>query len=301
MDQQIPRRPLGRTGEDVSILGLGGYHLGEAGEAEAVRIIRTALDAGMTFLDNSWDYHGGESEERMGLALAGGYREQAFLMTKIDGRTRRAAAAQLDESLQRLRTDRVDLLQFHEIIRMEDADRIFADGGALEAVLEARQAGKVRYIGFTGHKSAEVFLHMLSTADAHGFTFDTVQLPLNVMDAHLDGFERKVLPVLVQRGIGVLGMKSVGAGLILESHAVSAEECLQYALSLPTSVVITGCDSIDILQQALGVARTFRPLSRQQVQALLARTAEPAGARRFETYKTTNEHDSTSQHPEWLG
>jgi aryl-alcohol dehydrogenase-like predicted oxidoreductase len=301
MDQQLPQRRLGRTGEIVSALGLGGFHLGEMGEAEAARVIRKAIDNGLTFLDNSWDYHGGESEERMGRALADGYRERAFLMTKIDGRTRRSAADQLDESLRRLRTDRVDLLQFHEIIRMDDADRIFAAGGALEAVASARDAGKVRYIGFTGHKSAAVHLHMLSVADRHGFAFDTVQLPLNLMDAHLDGFEKMVLPVLDARGIGVLGMKPMSAGSILESGAVSAADCLRYALTLPTSVVITGCDSMAILDQALEVARAFQPLTHEEMDALRSRTASPARAQKFEPYKTTDEHDSTAKHPEWMG
>jgi len=283
------------------VIGLGGYHLGLMDEPDAVRLIRKAVDNGVTFLDNSWDYHEGASEERMGRALEGGYRERVFLMTKIDGRTRRSAGAQLGESLRRLRTERVDLLQFHEIIRMEDADRIFAPGGALEAVIEAQRAGKVRFIGFTGHKSAAIHLHMLATADAHGFSFDTVQMPLNVMDANVDGFEKMVLPVLESRGIGVLGMKPIGAGKILESGTVSAVECLAYAMTLPTSVVITGCESMQDLEQALNVARTFRPLSPDQRAALLARTAAPARDEKFEAYKTTAEHDSTSTHKEWLG
>lgn len=302
MDQQMPHRLLGRTGERVSLVGLGGFHLGKMkDEAESVRLVQRAIDNGLTFLDNSWDYHGGASEERMGRALGDGYRQRAFLMTKIDGRTRQSALAQLEESLRRLRTDRIDLIQFHEIIRREDADRIFAPGGALEAILAARQAGKVRYVGFTGHKSPEVHLHMLATADRHGFTFDTVQLPLNVMDAHVDSFENLVLPVLVSREIGVLGMKAIGAGLVLESGAVSAVECLHYVMNLPVSVVITGCDSMEVLEQALEAARTFRPLERDRIAGMLSRTRAPAQARRFEAYKTTKEHDSTSQHPEWLG
>ena len=301
MEQQLPQRSLGRTGARVSIVGVGGFHLGGIEEAEAVRIIRTAVDHGMTFLDNSWDYHGGASEERMGRALAGGYRERAFLMTKIDGRTWESANAQLEESLLRLRTDRVDLLQFHEIIRMEDADRIFAPGGALEAVVAAREAGKLRFIGFTGHKSPEILLHMLSVADAHGFTFDAVQLPLNPMDAHVESFEKMVLPVLEARGTGVLGMKPLGAGKLLESDTVSAEECLRYALSLPTSTVITGCDSMKVLDQAVRVARAFSPYTADEMNALRERTRQPALGRAFEPYKTTAEHDSTAQNPRWLG
>ena len=304
MDQPIPlpHRPLGRTAEQVSIIGLGGFHLGEMDDdAESIRLIRRAIDSGITFLDNSWDYHEGVSEERMGRALRDGYRDRAFLMTKIDGRTRESAAKQLEESLRRLRTDRVDLLQFHEIIRMDDADRIFAPGGALEAVLEAREAGKLRYIGFTGHKSPAILLHMLAVADENGFAFDAAQLPLNVMDAHADSFEKLVLPVLVSRGIGVLGMKPMAAGKILESGAVSAVECLHYAMTLPAAVVITGCDSMEILDQALTAARTFQPLTRDQIAVLLARTATAGQALKFEPYKTTNEHDSTSQNPQWLG
>jgi aryl-alcohol dehydrogenase-like predicted oxidoreductase len=222
-------------------------------------------------------------------------------MTKIDGRDRATAARQIDESLGRLQTDRVDLLQHHEIIRLEDADRVFAPGGAMEAVLEAKRAGKVRYIGFTGHKSPEIHLKMLATADSHGFHFDTVQLPLNVMDAHFHSFEKQVLPVLVKREIGVLGMKPMGDATILASKAATPIECLHYAMNLPTSVVITGCDSMERLEQALAAADSFRPMPRTQVQALLAKTARAARDGRYESYKTTHEHDSTMEHPEWLG
>jgi aryl-alcohol dehydrogenase-like predicted oxidoreductase len=208
----IPYRTLGRTGERVSAIGLGGYHLGKPylEESESIRIIRTAIDRGVTFLDNSWDYYDGQSELRMGKALRDGYRQRAFLMTKIDGRDRVTAARQIDESLRRLQTDRVDLLQHHEVIRLDDADRIFATGGAMEAVLEGKHAGKVRYFGFTGHKSPEIHLKTLATAASHRFHFDTVQMPLNVMDAHYQSFEKKVLPVLLKRKIGVLGMKPMG-------------------------------------------------------------------------------------------
>ncbi|HEY0512490.1 MAG TPA: aldo/keto reductase, partial [Thermoanaerobaculia bacterium] len=226
----IPYRVLGRTGEKVSLVGVGGAHIGQqSDEQESLRIIRAALDRGINFLDNSWDYNDGKSEERMGKALKDGYRQKAFLMTKIDGRTKESAARQLDESLKRLQTDHVDLLQFHEIIRMEDPDRIFAPGGALETVLAAKKAGKVRHIGFTGHKSPDIHLHMLQTAAAHQFHFDTVQMPLNVMDAHFNSFEKKVLPVALQQGIAVLGMKSMGDKIILDSKAVTPVECLHYA------------------------------------------------------------------------
>ena len=298
----IPYRPLGRSGEKVSLIGLGGYHLARQSDTqESTRIIRTGLDQGINFLDNCWDYNGGESEIRMGKALRDGYRTKAFLMTKIDGRTKTAAATQLNESLRRLQTDRVDLLQFHEVIRDTDPDRVFAQGGALEAVLEAQKAGKVRFIGFTGHKSPDIHLKMLAAASKHGFRFDTVQMPLNVMDAHFNSFEKRVLPVLTANGIGVLGMKSFGDHAILESKTVSATECLHYPMNLPTSVVITGCDSMPILQQALDAARSFQPMDPSQVAALLAKTAKVAEAGKFELYKTTHHFDGTYANPQWLG
>jgi uncharacterized protein len=298
----IPRRTLGHTGEKISMVGIGGYHLGKQhDENESIAIIRAALDGGINFLDNCWDYNGGESEIRMGKALRDGYRQKAFLMTKIDGRDAKTAAAQLDESLRRLQTDHVDLLQFHEVIRMNDPERIFASGGGLEAVLKARQAGKVRYIGFTGHKSPEIHRHMLEVADQHNFAFDTVQMPLNVMDAHFDSFEKIVLPILVKKNIGVLGMKPMGDKIILQSNAVTAVECLRYAMSLPTSVVITGCDSMDILKQAIQVASEFKPLTENQRAALLAKTAELAKTGKYELYKTSHNFDGTYQNPQWLG
>ncbi len=298
----IPRRTLGRTGEKVSMVGLGGYHLGmQKDEQESIRIIRSALDSGINFLDNSWDYNDGQSEIRMGKALRDGYRQKAFLMTKIDGRTKKAATDQIEESLRRLQTDHVDLLQFHEVIRDTDPARVFAEGGGMEAIVEAKKQGKLRYIGFTGHKSPDIHLKMLETAFAHGFTFDTVQMPLNVMDAHFDSFEKKVLPVLVKHRIGVLGMKSMGDKLILNSKTVTPVECLHYAMNLPTSVVITGCDSMEILQQALDAARSFQPMSAVEVSSLLAKTATAAAKGEFERYKTSHDFDSTMQNPEWLG
>jgi predicted aldo/keto reductase-like oxidoreductase len=300
---EVSRRRLGHTGEMVSMVGLGGYHLvrPELPEAESIRIVRAAIDNGLNFLDNCWDYNGGESEVRMGKALRDGYRQRAFLMTKIDGRDKTTAARQIDESLRRLETDHVDLLQFHEIIRMSDPDRIFADGGAMQAALEAKKAGKIRYIGFTGHKSPEVHLKMLETAASHQFRFDTVQMPLNVMDAHYNSFEKKVLPVLVKEDIGVLGMKPMGDHIILESKTVTPMECLDYAMNLPTSVVITGCDSMRILEQALLAARSFRPIKSSEVEVLLAKTAQAAQQGKYEHYKTTHTFDGTYQNPEWLG
>ena len=298
----IPYRTLGRTGERVSLVGLGGYHLGkQADPQESIRIIRTGLDEGINFLDNCWDYNGGESEIRMGNALRDGYRQKAFLMSKIDGRTKAAAASQINESLRRLLTDRIDLLQFHEVIRDTDPDRIFAEGGGMEAVREAQKAGKVRFIGFTGHKSPDIHLKMLATASKHGFTFDAVQMPLNVMDAHFNSFEKKVLPVLLQNDIGVLGMKPMGDHFILESKTATPVECLHYAMNLPTSVVITGCDSPPILQQALQAARSFQPMNSSQVAALLAKTAKAAEAGQFELYKTSHRFDGTYANPQWLG
>jgi predicted aldo/keto reductase-like oxidoreductase len=301
LHSEMPYRKLGSTGERVSAIGLGGYHIGTPDETEAIQIIRTAIDKGVNFMDNCWDYHGGKSEERMGQALQNGYRDKVLLMSKIDGRDRKTAVKQMDQSLKRLRTDRIDLLQIHEVIRLSDPDRCFAEDGVIQALLEAKKAGKIRYIGFTGHKSPEIHLKMLATADKHKFRFDAVQMPLNVMDAHYDSFEQKVLPVLVAKKIAVLGMKAMGAGMILQSRAVTAHECLNYALSLPTSVVITGCDSMKILEQALEVAAKFKPLSADERQALLLKTAQVAGGGRFELYKTSPLLDGTTLHPDWLG
>src|SRR5580698_2888235 len=295
-------RRLGRTGETVSAIGLGGYHLGKPKDPnDAVRIVRSAIDRGVTFLDNSWDYNEGESERRMGTALGDGYRDRIFLMTKFDGRTKKAAAEQIDESLRRLQTDHVDLIQFHENIRLEDPDRFFSAGGALEALLEAKQVGKIRFIGFTGHKDPLVHLRMLELAAERKFHFDTCQMPLNVMDAHFRSFAHFVLPKLVEQGIGVLGMKPMSDGHILKSGAVTAVECLHYALTLPTSVVITGCDSMDRLDQAIGAVESFRPLTNEQVTKLLAKTQPHATSGKYEPFKTTSAFDSTARNPDWLG
>src|SRR5579884_1515991 len=299
---EIPRRTLGATGEKVSMLGLGGFHIGkQRDEEESIRIVRAAIDGGVSFMDNCWDYNDGKSEIRMGMALRDGYREKVFLMTKIDGRDKQTAAKQIEQSLSRLQTDHIDLLQVHEIIRTTDPERVFAPGGTMEALLDAKKAGKIRYIGFTGHKSPDIHLKMLQTASEHSFHFDTVQMPLNVMDAHFDSFEKKVLPVLLKEKIGVLGMKPIGSGPILNSNTVTATECLHYAMNLPTSVVITGCDSMKILNQALDAARSFRPMNKTEVAALLAKTAEAAQNGHFEGYKTTHSYDGTYHHPEWLG
>ena len=298
----IPYRALGRSGAKVSMVGLGGYHLGNPKEEQdSIRIIRAGIDNGINFLDNCWDYHNGDSEVRMGKALRDGYLQRAFLMTKIDGHTKKAAAQQLEDSLRRLQTDHIDLVQFHEVIRMDDPEKIFAAGGGMEALVEARKAGKVRYIGFTGHKNPDIHLKMLEVAGAHQFHFDAVQMPLNVMDAHFNSFEKKVLPVLVKNEIGVLGMKPMGAGLILNSKTVEPIECLHYAMNLPTSVVITGCETMENLEQALKAAKTFRPMAEPEVAALLAKTDVAARNGEYELYKTSNQFDGTVHNPQWLG
>ena len=296
-------RTLGRTGEQVSAIGMGGFHIGQHGltDEQSIRLIRSAIDRGITFMDNSWDYNEGQTELRMGKALKDGYRQKVFVMTKIDGRTKESAAQQLETSLKRLQTDRIDLVQHHEVIRFDDPDRIFAEGGANEALLEARKAGKIRYIGFTGHKDPHIHLYTLKVAAEHGFHFDTVQMPLNVMDAHFRSFAHMVLPELVREKIGVLGMKSMGDSVILKSKVVSPVECLHYALSLPTSVVITGIDKPEILDQAFEAARTFKPMTQEQVAQLLARTKAVAMAGKYELFKTSSHFDSTAKNPDWLG
>ncbi|XGV98572.1 MAG: aldo/keto reductase [Leptolyngbya sp. BL-A-14] len=296
-------RELGSTGERVSAIGLGGWHLSlkHVDESLAIRLVRAAIDRGITFMDNSWDYNDGVSETRMGKALRDGYREKAFLMTKIDGRSKKEAAKQLNESLKRLQVDHIDLVQHHEILRFEDPHRVFDEEGANAALVEAKEAGKLRYIGFTGHKDPQVHLHMLEVADQHGFKFATAQMPLNVMDAHYRSFAKLVVPELVKRNMGILGMKSMANGILLRSKTATPIECLHYALNLPTSVVITGIDSLEILDQAFEAVRTFQAMTEEQVQALLAKTAEAGSRGEFEPFKTSSIFDGTAQHPTWLG
>ncbi|WP_237479730.1 aldo/keto reductase [Lichenibacterium dinghuense] len=297
-------RKLGTTGETVSAIGLGGSHIGKPklSEADSVKLMHEAIDRGITFMDNSWDYNEGQSELRMGKALSeGGYRDKVFLMTKIDGRTKEAAASQLDDSLKRLRTDHVDLVQFHEILRFDDPDRVFAEGGALEAVMEAKKAGKVRYVGFTGHKDPRIHLYMLEVAQKRGFHFDTVQMPLNVMDAHYRSFGQLVAPVAVRQGIGILGMKSLGDTVILKSGTVTAPECLNFSLTLPVSVLITGIDDRRSMDQAFAVAKAFKPLTDPEMVALLAKTEAAAQGGKYELFKTTAYFDTTAKHPDFLG
>ena len=299
-------RKLGDTGERVSAIGLGGSHIGKAAvtETEGIRLIHEAIDRGLTFLDNSWDYNEGESELRMGKALAqSGYREKAFVMTKIDGRGKDIAARQIETSLLRLKTDHIDLLQHHEILRFDDPDRIFGPDGAMEAFVEAKQNGKIRFIGFTGHKDPRIHLYMLETAARHGFKFDTVQMPLNVMDAHFRSFARLVVPRAIDADIAVLGMKTFGGadGIILKSQAIDPIDCLHYSLTLPTSVVITGIDHQKVLDQAFEAVKTFHPLDEEELAIILAKTKSVAAEGEFELFKTSSHFDTTARHPDWLG
>ena len=299
-------RQLGSTGREVSVIGLGGFHIGKpATDAAGIKIVRTAIDRGVTFMDNCWDYHDGLSELRMGKALKNGYRDKVFLMTKIDGRDKKTAAKQIDESLARLQVEYVDLMQLHEIIRLEDPDRIFAPGGAMEALLEAREKGKVRHIGFTGHKDPMVHLRMLELAHENGVKFDTVQMPVNVMDVHFRSFQHKVLPVLVREKIGPLAMKTFGDDLILQhvmkSNTATPIQLLHYGMSQPVSVVITGIDSLKILEQALEAAKTWQPMPVAAQQQLLAKMTVPASKGQYEKFKTSEKYDSTANNPAWLG
>lgn len=295
-------RMLGSTGVKVSAIGLGGFHVSKPKtDDEAIKLMRAAIDGGITFMDNCWDYAEGLSEMRMGKALKNGYRQKVFLMSKIDGRDKKTAAKQIDESLLRLDTDRIDLMQYHEIIRFEDPDRIFAENGAAEAMTDAQKAGKVRFVGFTGHKDPFIHLRMLEVAAAHNYKFDAMQLPLNVMDAHFRSFEKQILPKLVAAKMGVLGMKSLGDPFILDSKTATAAECLRYSLSLPTSVVITGIEKMEILQQAFTIAKNFKPMTQTEISALLAKTKEAAMTGKFEKFKTDWRFDGTAKNPRWLG
>lgn len=295
-------RTLGRNGERVCALGMGGHHIGIVKEEQdSIKLIRAAIDRGITFMDNCWDYHNGKSEIWMGKALRDGYRAKVFLMTKIDGRTRQAATSQIDESLKRLQTDYVDLMQIHENLRMEDADRCFAEGGAIDALQAARESGKIRYIGFTGHKDPIVHNRMLDIAGEHHFHFDTCQMPLNVLDASFRSFARNVVPRLLREQIAVLGMKPMAGGGIVQNNIATPKECLTYALTLPTSVVITGIDSMEVLEQNLEIMKNFKPMDAAQMRELLARTMKLARNGNYEPFKTTTMHDGTALHPQWLG
>ena len=290
---EIPRRTLGKTGEQVSILALGGAHIGgKPSPAEATRIVHAAIDAGMDFMDNAWEYNDGESERRMGDALAqAGYRQRAFLMTKNCAHDRLAdhSMLKLDESLRRLRTDYLDLWQIHEVVWPDDPDRIFAPGGAAEAMLKAKEQGKVRYIGFTGHKSTAIFKRMLD----QGFPWDTLQMPVNALDAHFESFEREILPIALAQDIGVVGMKSLASGHLLTGTDLTPQEAIAYSLSLPISTLCVGVDSMAVLDQDLAIGRGFQPLSTEERERILARSAPHAAGGRLEPFKTTHDFEGT--------
>lgn len=297
-------RTLGRTGEKVSAIGLGGSDIGKTkDQALATQIVRTGIDHGITFMDNSWDYNNGngQGEIKMGNALRDGYRQKVFLMTKVDGRTRDSAAQQINESLKRLQTDHVDLMLFHEVIRFEDPDRIFAGDGAIHAFLDAKKAGKIRYIGFSGHKDPAVHLRTLQVAKQHGFQFDAIMFPNNVMDATFRSFGKQVLPVAVKEGIGVLCMKPFGGGVLVQKAGVNPIDALHYVLNQPVTVCINGCNTMRDLNQALEAVRTFKPMPEQQVSALVSKFRQQAESGQFEMFKTTNHFDSTAKNPQWLG
>ncbi|HMG87627.1 MAG TPA: aldo/keto reductase [Terracidiphilus sp.] len=304
MKGEMLYRDLGATGVQVSLIGMGGSHLGLANveEADAIRLVHEGLDRGINFLDNSWDYNEGRSEERVGKALAqAGYREKAFVMTKIDGRTKEVATNQINDSLRRLKVDHIDLLQHHEVIRFDDPDRIFNEGGAMEAVVAAKRAGKIRFIGFTGHKDPHVHLYMLDVAQKHGFHFDTVQMPVNIMDAHFRSFSQLVVPEAMRQKVAVLGMKCFGDGIILKSGAVEPMDCLRYSLNVPISVLITGINSKMLLDQAFAAVKSFQPMDEASVATLISKTEEAAMNGKYELFKTTAHFDTTARHPDWLG
>ncbi len=297
-------RELGTTGERVSVIGMGGFHLAKDQSItaeDAIRLVRSASDQGITFFDNCWDYNDGISEVRMGQALKDGYRQKVFLMTKLDARTAKDYNKQLEQSMGRLNTDVIDLVQFHEIIRFEDPDRIFADDGAIHAAMEARKAGKIRFIGFTGHKDPQIHLRMFEVAAQHGFHFDTVQMPVNAMDAHFRSFTHNVIPVAQKAGTGVLAMKTFGDGYILRSGAIDPVQALHYGMSQPVSVVITGMEKTEILTQAISAARTFKPFTQEQTVAFLAKTKDLAMTGKYEPFKTSSIFDGTANNPKWLG
>ena len=287
--QPIARRPFGRHNDQVSILGLGGYHIGIPKTiAESVRLMHAAFDAGITFLDNAWEYHDGESEKRMGRAIED-RRNEVFLMTKVctHGRDAKVAMRQLEQSLRRLRTDYLDLWQVHECVYYNDPDRHFEPGGVIEALDRAKQQGKVRYVGFTGHKDPDILLQMLS----FDYPFDSCQLPLNVYDVHFRSFQKRVLPELLRRQIAPIGMKSLGAGRAIKKKKTGVESALRYAMSLPVCTTISGIDSMKVLRQNLRIATAFKPMTDQERATYERTVAHDATDGRYELYKTTAEHD----------
>ena len=302
-DDVMIYRDLGSTGEKVSLIGIGGWHLGlkYVTEKTALRIVDEALARGVTFFDNCWDYNEGESEKRLGKALKG-KRDRVFLMTKIDGRAKKLAAKQIDESLRRLKTDRIDLVQHHEILRFEDPHRIFdPEEGAQLAMLDAQKAGKLRFIGFTGHKDPQIHLHFLETAESYGHKLDTAQMPVNVMDAHYRSFSKLVMPELGKRKMGILAMKTLANGIILKSKTATPVECLHYAMSQPVSVVIAGIDNLKVLDQAFDAVRTFPDVKKKDIDAILEKTKDAARRGEFEPFKTSSIFDGTAKNPDWVG
>jgi aryl-alcohol dehydrogenase-like predicted oxidoreductase len=286
---EIPKRPLGRTGVKVSMLGVGGYHIGiQKDPAESTRIMHAAIDAGVTFFDNAWEYNKGESEKRMGDAIHD-RRDKVFLMTKVCARDAKGAMENLEDSLRRLRTDHLDLWQFHEINYKDDPEMVFAKGGAIEAAVAAKKQGKVRFIGFTGHKSPDFHLKML----AQDFAWDAVQMPVNVLDAHYRSFQKNVLPVLAKRGIGIIAMKTMGGGgaRMISDGVVTARDALRFVFNLPVSTVLSGMKSLDDLKQNVETARHFQPLDAQEVRTLLERTASAAADGRYELFKSSQGFD----------
>jgi predicted aldo/keto reductase-like oxidoreductase len=287
----IPLRPLGRTGENVTMICLGGYHSSvHPDENVSIRIIQRAIDEGITFLDNAWDYHDGAAEERMGKAISqGNRRDKVFLMTKCCGRTAKDAQSNLDDSLRRLRTDHLDLWQFHELVYDNDPDWIFAKDGAIETALKAKDQGKIRYLGFTGHKDPSIHLKMLEKP----YQWATVQMPLNIMDGQFRSFQHKVVPVLNARGIGPIGMKSLGGtGKIVSDGIVTIEEALRYVFSLPIATLVSGIDSEKVLEQNLKIVREFTPMTAEEKAAVEDKVRPYAGDGRYELFKTSKVYDS---------
>jgi uncharacterized protein len=298
----MPYRDLGRTGERVSLIGLGGAHIGfaNASDDDSIRLMRSASDRGITFFDNSWDYNNGRSEERMGKALKDGYRDRVFLMTKTDSHSAAGFNSQLETSLKRMQTDMIDLVQIHEVIRMNDPEVVFAPGGTMDAAIAAKKAGKIRYIGFTGHKDPSIHLHMIDYAEKHGFHFDTLQMPINIMDAHFRSFQHQVIPVANAKGIGVLAMKTFAFGAIIKANVADPIDMLHYSMTLPISVVITGMDTMPRLEQALTAAKTFKPMTQDQIATLLAKSKDLAADGHLELFKTSPSFDGTTRNPDWL-
>lgn len=284
----IPTRPLGSTGVNVSMIGLGGHHIGRIrDDNQSVRLIRKAIDSGVTFLDNAWEYHNGRSEELVGKALTGGYREKAFLMTKHHGRDKKTAMKHLEDSLRRLRTDVIDLWQFHEVVYEDDPEMIYAVGGGIEAADLAKKQGKARFIGFTGHRDPLIHLKML----AYGYPWDAVQMPLNVFDPHFKSFQKNVLPILVRRNIGVIAMKALASGYVLRANVVTVEEALRYIWSQPVSTIVSGMDSERFLEANAGLAKNFKPMSKIDQAALLAKTKDSGVTGDYEPFKTPPNFD----------